>query len=156
MMTSDGAGPHGGGSQDFDINLAPIIDCFTVLITFLLASASFLAIGIFDSAVAVPGAGDNGAKPPPVRVDVQLTPTFEIQFKVAGSEKSANFSKRIAPVKNDWNTEGLLQEVEAVQKRWPDVKTLVLGAADDVEYVHIVRLMEVMRPKVPNIMLGGY
>ena len=39
--------------QDVDLNITPIIDCFTVLITFLLASASFLSIGFFE--VYTPG-----------------------------------------------------------------------------------------------------
>ena len=38
-----------GGSLDFELNLAPIIDCLVVLITFMLASASFLSISIFDA-----------------------------------------------------------------------------------------------------------
>ena len=42
--------------KDFDLNLAPIIDCMTVLITFMLASASFLSIGILDAGVAAAGA----------------------------------------------------------------------------------------------------
>jgi biopolymer transport protein ExbD len=42
----------GGNSQDADINLAPIIDCFTVLIAFMLVSASFLSIGVLDAGIA--------------------------------------------------------------------------------------------------------
>jgi biopolymer transport protein ExbD len=42
-----------------ELNITPIIDCFTVLITFLLASACFLNVGFFEAAtpgtsVAVP------------------------------------------------------------------------------------------------------
>ena len=43
---------EGSGGQDFELNLASLIDCFTVLITFLLASASFLSVGILDAGVA--------------------------------------------------------------------------------------------------------
>jgi biopolymer transport protein ExbD len=34
----------GGNGQEVELNITPIIDCFTVLITFLLASASFLSL----------------------------------------------------------------------------------------------------------------
>jgi len=47
-------------SQDVDINITPIIDCFTVLITFLLASASFLSIGCFE--VSTPGNAADAAQ----------------------------------------------------------------------------------------------
>jgi biopolymer transport protein ExbD len=43
-------GESGKKSREFDLNLAPIIDCLTVLITFLLASAAFLAIGQLTAA----------------------------------------------------------------------------------------------------------
>ncbi len=164
MMTGDGgAGPHGGQNQDFDINLAPIIDCFTVLITFLLASASFLAIGIFDSSVAVPGANDSNAKAVPVRVDVELNTNFEMTFKLSGAPSAkkgdangANYTRKLPPVRSGWNTEQLMKELETVQAKWPGAQSMVLSAADDVEYVHIVKLMETLRPKMPNVMLGGF
>ena len=41
-----------GVELDFDLNLAPIIDCFTVLITFLLISASYISINIIEASVA--------------------------------------------------------------------------------------------------------
>ncbi len=161
MMTGDGAGPHGGQNQDFDINLAPIIDCFTVLITFLLASASFLAIGIFDSSVAVPGA-TNKTQAVSVRVDVELGSQFEIAFKLSGAppakgkEKDGNYVKKLPALNGKWNTVLLLEEIEKVQKAWPNTGSMVLSAGDDIEYVHIVKVMETMRTKVPNILLGGF
>ncbi len=151
-MNDGGSGAH-GQNQDFDINLAPIIDCFTVLITFLLASASFLAIGVFDSSVAVTGPGTALSKPPPVRVDIEMDLNQDILFKVAGV---AQFQKRIPAEKGDWNVKQLMAEVAEVQKKWPETTTMVLSATDDVQYVHLVRLMESLRVKVPNILLGGY
>ena len=41
--------------NEVELNLTPVLDCFTVLITFLLASAGFLSIGFFEA--ALPGAG---------------------------------------------------------------------------------------------------
>ena len=41
------------GETDFELNLASIIDCFTVLITYLLVSASFISLGILDVSVPV-------------------------------------------------------------------------------------------------------
>ncbi len=143
-----------GQSQDFDINLAPIIDCFTVLITFLLASASFLAIGVFDASVAVTGPTSTTTKPPSVRVDVELTPNFEIHLRTA--TQNSKDVKRIAPISGDWNIAQLLLELDAVKVKWTDANTVVLTGADDVQYVHIVRLMESMRSRIPNILLGGY
>ncbi len=43
---------HGEHEQDFELNLASIIDCFVVLIAFILVSTSFFSIGIIDAEVA--------------------------------------------------------------------------------------------------------
>ena len=40
---------HAEGEQDFELNITSIIDCFTVLIAFILTSASFISIGIIDA-----------------------------------------------------------------------------------------------------------
>ncbi|RYZ61531.1 MAG: hypothetical protein EOP09_19835, partial [Proteobacteria bacterium] len=61
----------GAGSLEFDLNLAPIIDCFTVLITFLLVSASFLSVSIFDAGFTpVEQMGDT--TPPPITIQVMV------------------------------------------------------------------------------------
>jgi biopolymer transport protein ExbD len=62
-------------SQDVDINITPIIDCFTVLITFLLASASFLSIGFFE--VSTPGNAVDAA---------QTEPDTELVVRVKGNQ----------------------------------------------------------------------
>jgi hypothetical protein len=60
-MNAMSAGTSRGSPQSIELNLTPILDCFTVLITFLLASAGFLSIGFFEA--AVPGAGSNPDAP---------------------------------------------------------------------------------------------
>jgi len=65
----------GSNNQEVDINITPIIDCFTVLITFLLASASFLSIGFFE--VSTPGNGVDAA---------QIEPDTELVVKVKSNQ----------------------------------------------------------------------
>lgn len=148
MNISDG----GGANQDFDLNLAPIIDCFTVLITFMLASASFLAIGIFDSGIAAAGATANDAKPPSIRLDVELGAKNVILVKVEGKAK---LSKQLPAKNGDWDYAALVAEIVDLKKKWPDTKGLVLSAADDIEYLEIIRTMDALKPHMPAILLGG-
>ncbi|MEK7690751.1 MAG: biopolymer transporter ExbD, partial [Bdellovibrionota bacterium] len=79
MMNSGGG--HSGSSQDFDLNLAPIIDCFTVLITFLLISASFLSIGILDAGISAPGA-QTESEPQGASVDLTLKITADRGYRI--------------------------------------------------------------------------
>jgi len=152
VNVGDTGSPHGGRSQDFDINLAPIIDCFTVLISFMLISASFLAIGVFDANLATEGPPAANTPPPSLRVDVQLNPKMAIQLKVAGKTK---MDLAIPATGEDWDLKALTAEIQKLKEQWPDTKSAVLNAADDVEYKHIVRVMETLKTQLPSILLGG-
>lgn len=140
-------------SQDFDINLAPIIDCFTVLITFMLASASFLAIGIFDSSVAAPGPASTNAAPPSISIEIVLNTTKEIEFKVTGKTK---IDKKLTAQAGDFNTTQLIAELESMKKSFPDTHSITISAADDIEYLNIVRMMEVLKSHIETTLLGGF
>ena len=153
MNIGDG-GSGGKPGQDFDLNLAPIIDCFTVLITFLLASASYLAVGILDSNLAVEGvaSAENKKKPPAIRLDINLAENYAIDIKVSGKGK---MNKTIPASEEGWNRDALLSEIQGIQQRWPDTKSAVITAGDDVAYLNVIKIMEIIRPKLPSILLGG-
>lgn len=145
-------GSQGGASQDFDLNLAPIIDCFTVLITFMLASASFLAVGVFDSGAAAEGSAPNDQLPASIRVDAELTPKKDIVLHVDGKTK---FTKRLAATDGDWNFAALVAEVSTLRKSYPDTKGMILNADNEVQYGEVVRAMEALKTHIPAVLLRG-
>lgn len=157
MMPSggEGDGRRGGGGQDFDINLAPIIDCFTVLITFMLVSASFLSIGIMDAGVAAPSSApaNPNEKPPALLVQIDLRPSQEIELKVTGKMSRTAKIKSVSG-KPDYPT--LTRELAGLKAKFPDTESLVLTAQDDVEYKSVVEAMESIRKTVPSVLLGGF
>jgi len=68
--------------NEVELNLTPVLDCFTVLITFLLASAGFLSIGFFEA--ALPGAGSTANTPvTELRVRVHPPGIIELAGKTA-------------------------------------------------------------------------
>jgi biopolymer transport protein ExbD len=140
--------------QDCELNLAPIIDCFTVLITFMLVSASFLAVGIFETTVRTEGLASANAKPPAVTLEVELTDQNTFHLKITGKE---HLDKTIPAENNDWNLAALKVEVEKVKKKWPDTTSLVLSANNDVQYLQIIRTMEALKQTpIPAVLLGGF
>lgn len=151
MTASEGSGKS--GSQDFELNLASIIDCLTVLITFLLASASFLSIGILDAGIAAAGASVSDGAPPPINITVELAKDFGLAVKVSGKTTS----NTTLPAKNGaWDYEALNQNLAALKKQWPEVSAATLSADNSVEYRHVVKSMEVVRKTLPAVLLGGF
>ena len=134
---------HGGPSQDFELNLAPIIDCFTVLIAFLLATASFLSIGFLEAGAAAQRAGSGVVQEPRSILRVRLIGHGEAaEFELSGK-------KLRLPV----------AELESRSQEWknahPNLETATLEADDAVEYRAVVEAMEKLRAAIPTIQLSG-
>lgn len=148
----------GGMSQDVELNLAPIIDCFTVLITFMLVSASFLSIGIFDAGINA-GASTTTTTPPPISVQVDLKTNFLIEIKVSGKVNKTipipTSGKGTTP-ETQWNFANLNSELAQLKQSWPQTDSIVLNASDEIEYKSLVLAMEQITKVIPGIVLGGF
>jgi biopolymer transport protein ExbD len=143
-----------GGSQDFDLNLAPIIDCLTVLIAFMLASASFLAIGILDAGVSAAGDTSTTATPPSISVEIQLAANHKYNVKVTGK---SNATTPIDALKGtDWDFDGLNQNLAGLKAKYSDFNAVTLTAENAVEYKDVIKTMEALRKTMPAVLLGGF
>lgn len=155
--------PAGGGgrgrrrrgvvSQDFELNLASIIDCFVVLIAFVLVSTSFVSIGIINTTVeaAAPEAAE--AETPPVRLVVELKADRSLALEVTGKETR----KAVLPAKSDGRDyTALEQQLAAVKAKWPTVAAVTLTPDSAVEHREVVKTMESIRKSHPNVLLGGF
>ena len=148
MMTS---APGGGSgkvqSQDFELNLASIIDCFTVLIAFMLASASFLSIGILDAGIAAGGVESTGQTPPSVTLTIEMKKDQSYELKISG--KASGTYRAGTP-------EQLSSQLAQLKSQYSDLSAATLIAEHDVEYKEVVRSMETIRRSMPAVMLGGF
>jgi biopolymer transport protein ExbD len=148
-----GLGGKGHQSQDFELNITSIIDTFTVLITFMLASASFLSIGILDAGIAAGGEQATTTAPPSVNVEVAMNPDLSYTVKLSGKVTS---STPVPGMNGKYNLDGLGQALKDVKGRFGDVTAATLIADNKVEYTDIVRAMETTRKTLPYVLLGGF
>jgi len=154
-MSAGGSGSPGSGGQDFDLNLAPIIDCFTVLITFMLVSASFLSIGILDAGVAAPSSAavsDNG-KPPEILVQLEIRKGSAVQLQVTGKTSRKQV---IEPRDGQADWAAVNREIASLREKHPTTDSVVLSAEDEIDYKSVVRGMEEIRKSIPLVLLGGF
>ena len=133
-------------SQDIELNLASIIDCFTVLIAFMLASATFLAIGIMDAGLSGGGADAAGADPPDVEITARLKNNKTFIFELQGKA-----SDRVT-----YSTvEELRKRIGEVKVKFPKVNTVTILPDDEVEYDRVVQSMAEIHKEMPNVLLGA-
>lgn len=151
MSMSHGSG--GANSQDFELNLASIIDCFTVLITFMLASASFLSIGILDAGIAAAGATPTAGLPPAVTISVELKKDQSAWVRVTGK---SHLDKLVNSKDSLVDQAGIGQVLAGVKTQYPDVSAVTLSAENQVEYQSVIRTMDSIRKTLPVVVLGGF
>jgi len=142
-----------GFEQDFELNIASIIDCFVVVIAYLLLSASFIAIGAFDVGIAAQGAGSDATppKPPEVTVSVLLQESHNAVIRVSGKE---NRSYQVEPKGDSWNYEGITEQVEVVKGKWRSLASVNVATEGGVEYQALVKGIESARKAVPTVFIG--
>ncbi len=151
--TPAGGGGRGSSGLDFDLNLAPVIDCFVVLITFLLASASFLSIGLLDAGVAAGAASTSETQPPPVQITLELKADKSLLVKVSG--KSTN-TLNVPAKGGERDYAGMAKQLEGLKGSWPQVTGATLIADPAVEYAEVIATMEAARKTHPAVLLGGF
>lgn len=143
----------GEHSQDFELNLASIIDCFTVLITYLLVSASFISIGVFDVSAALNGdAADSNTKSPPITLTVQMNHGHDITVNVSGA--GVNRAIEVKSREGEYDFATLTAQMLQIKEKYPEVETAVVTAETSVAYKDVVRSIESVKQGVPSVYLG--
>ena len=151
---SAGGGSGGEGDCDFDLNIAPIIDCFTVLIAYLLLSASFISVGILDVGVVTASEQTVAAAvtDPGLSLVVEVGIAKNLEIKVSGRE-TASFTIPAA-AGGDWDYAKLGVKMLEVKQKWPAITEASINAGAAVEYRDVVRAIEVLRKSLPKVYLG--
>jgi len=123
-------------SQDVDINITPIIDCFTVLITFLLASASFLSIGFFE--VTTPGnAVDAAQTEPDTELVVKVKANQIAEFREKGKK---NGTLRFDLSKPE-SVKSLESELDTLKSNEYKLNQILVSADDEVGFESLSLVM---------------
>ncbi len=137
-------------NQDFDLNLAPVIDCFTVLIAFIMVSTTYASIGILDAGVAAGGESQASATPPPVQYTLEVKADRSMRIKVSGK------ASQEIPLGANLNYSVMNEQFSALKAKWPTVNVVTLVADNSVPYKDVISTMEALRKTMPAILLGGF
>ena len=141
-------------SQDFDLNLAPIIDCFTVLIAFVMISTAFASVGILDAGIAAGGTAPVTAAEADVRLQVALNPDGEIGLRLSGKEES---DITLAPLQGGgYDTGAMSLQIAKIKAKWPSLEKTRLRAGNQVPYQEVISSIEMIRRTLPGVALDGF
>jgi len=149
-----GGGSNDDGGQDFELNLAPIIDCFTVLITYMLVSASFISLDILEVSVNAANPQTEQQQTPPemqVSLGLVIKAAHELDLVVTGkgTEHIA-----VASAANAVDLVRLRDQVKELQGRYPALQEISVRAEPGVQYREIVNVVEGLKKSMPKVYLG--
>lgn len=148
-MKKKGFLKHGEFEQDFELNIASIIDCFVVLIAFVLVSTSFFSIGIIDAEVA--GASDDApaaVETAPVVIELKADHSFVLKTGSFGQHVTKIAAKNAA-----WNFDRLAGSLDSLKE---ETKSAIVVADNSVSYRDVMASMEVAKGKIAQVNLGGF
>ncbi|MBC7384593.1 MAG: biopolymer transporter ExbD [Cryobacterium sp.] len=144
---------HSEYEQDFELNIASVIDCFVVLIAFILISSSFFSIGIIDAEVA--GASEVAASDAGSLV-VELKADHSILVRSSESPKNERILPKQAAKGIAWDFEGMAAALKAMKEKSPELKSAVVMADNAVTYRDVMASMEAAKKEVSSVNLGGF
>ena len=147
-----------GSGQDVDLNLAPIIDCFTVLITYLLVTASFLTLSSVDVSVSATGTGappPASTGPPPMSMSIELKASGNLEIQIRGGIKNEKVSYTVPGQTGVWNMALLTTRLQQIQKKWPTLNEVNVTAEPTIIYKDIVTVLHEIQSVMPKVYISG-
>ena len=124
-----------------ELLLVPMIDLFTVLVTFLLMTAVFSRTVIMELKLPAPGT-ESSQPPPPLVLEVVLRQTgLTVQDRSSGVLKSLPRAGATGP----YDLAGLSTYLQTVKAQFPELTEATLLLESDISYDHMVQVMDTVR-----------
>jgi len=132
-----------GRSPNLELNLVPIIDLMSVLITFLLITAVWSQVSMIQlgSSLYSKKTEDKQMEPPPPLADIPLrVDVKENGFRIIiGSEKF-----EIAKKGQEWDWSGLVDRLKAIKTKYPEKNDGVITVDETLAYENLITGMDTM------------
>ncbi|MFZ3228702.1 MAG: biopolymer transporter ExbD [Pseudobdellovibrio sp.] len=145
-----------GRNVNTELNLVPVIDLMSVLITFLLISAVWTQVSMIQlgaSFVSPRDPDQKDIKPPPLE-DVVL----KLEIRATGYVLFVGKDVRPIPmVKGAYDNEALEADLKKIKQLYPDKAGVKLAISDDILYEVVVGAMDMgLRAGFsPELLTGG-
>lgn len=145
-----------GRSTNFELNLVPVIDLMSVLITFLLISAVWTQVSMIQLGASFASPKDPNQEvitPPPLE-DLVL----RLDIKATGYVLYVGKDVRAIPMLNgEYDKEALEADLNKVKQMYPDKGGMKMAIENEIKYEHVVSAMDLgLRAGfAPELLTGG-
>lgn len=141
-------GKSGGRQKNIELNLVPVIDLMSVLITFLLITAVWTQISMIQIGSSLYGKkSDTQPNPtPPPNADVVL----KVDVKPVGYVLTVGKQVISLPMQSgQFDDAGLIAQLQRVKQIYPEKVDAILTMADELPYDQLIKTMD-------NCLVAGF
>ncbi|UYL08988.1 biopolymer transporter ExbD [Bdellovibrio sp. SKB1291214] len=134
-------GKSGGRQKNIELNLVPVIDLMSVLITFLLITAVWTQISMIQIGSSLYGKkSDTQPNPtPPPNADVVL----KVDVKPVGYVLTVGKQVISLPMQGgQFDDAGLIAQLQRVKQIYPEKVDAILTMADELPYDQLIKTMD--------------
>jgi len=144
-----------GRSPNVELNLVPVIDLMSVLITFLLISAVWTQVSMIKlgASFASPRDEQKDVTPPPLE-DLVL----KLEIRANGYILYVGKETRTMPMVNGlYDNASLLADLSKLKQMYPDKGGVKMAISDEIQYEFVVAAMDVGLKAgfSPELLTGG-
>jgi biopolymer transport protein TolR len=129
---------------NFDLNIMPILDILSVLITFLLLTAVWVDLSSVDMKQAV---GDNslsGATNPP-SIWAEVSKDGNVRFSLRDIKEKMKLEYNVAGSAGAIDWKNVSSTIQMVKAKLPDLKTGIIRPEAHTNYGEVIQLMDQMK-----------
>ncbi len=134
----------GGRSPNLELNLVPIIDLMSVLITFLLITAVWSQVSMIQlgSSLYSKKNENHAPEPPPPLADIPL----RVDVKDSGIRVIIGAETSMIPKAADgkWNYQALGEKLKKIKEKYPEKTDGVITVDEILPYEHLITGMDTM------------
>lgn len=145
-----------GRSTNVDLNLVPVIDLMSVLITFLLISAVWTQVSMIQLGASFASPKDKNV------TDYKAPPLEELVLRVdiVASGYVLKYGSQTKPIPKqgtEYDVATLVAELSNVKKMYPDKPGIKISIADEIMYEHVIAAMDAGLKSgfTPELLTGG-
>jgi biopolymer transport protein TolR len=143
-----------GRGVNVELNLVPVIDLMSVLITFLLITAVWTQVSMIQIGSSLYAKKDDSQQPP------KLTPNADIALKVDVKQEGYVLTVgtqiiSLPKLNAAYDSAGLVAQLQRVKQLYPEKLDGIVSMSDDVPYENLVNTMDqLLVAGFPNISIA--
>ena len=140
-----------GRRTNVELNLVPVIDLMSVLITFLLITAVWSQVSMIQIGSSLYGKRQENQPPPTPKPHADVVLKVEVR-SIGYVLTVGKQAMTIAKINNEFDDEGLMAQLQRAKELYPEKTDAIVAVSDEMPYESLIKAMDqLLKSGFPDI-----